>query len=176
MNARKVWDQYRYLARVAGGVLLVDQITKAMVRGFMPLEATWSPWSWLRDYILIVHWKNSGSAFGFLQGGGTALIVLSFIVAGLILFYFPRISIADWSLRLSLCLLMGGILGNLVDRLIFGHVTDFISILSSYYVFNLADISNLFGVIILVIGWLIDEIQRRPDRRAGGTDSRQDTA
>jgi signal peptidase II len=89
-----------------------------------------------------------------LQGFGDIFTVLAIIVAIAILYYFPQVPRQDWLLRLAMCMQFGGALGNLIDRLIQGHVTDFIS-LGAFPVFNVADSSISVGVAILVLGmWL----------------------
>ena len=116
------------------------------------------PWEWLRPYARIVHWYNSGAAFGLFQNGAIVFTVLAIVVAGLILYYFPRTSPHDWTLRLAMGLQLGGALGNLIDRLTrSGQVTDFIS-LGAFPVFNVADASITVGVIVLVLGaWLKEQ-------------------
>lgn len=81
-----------------------------------------------------------------------------FIVAAVgavigILVYYPRFPQGDWLIRLSMGLLMGGALGNLIDRLIFGHVTDFISV-SHFAIINFADIWINIGVGVFIF-WLM---------------------
>jgi len=146
---------YGILLAMAGVVIFLDQWTKALVRNMLPVGGIWMPWDWLRPYARIVHWYNSGAAFGLFQNGGMVFTVLAIIVAGLILYYFPRTSPHDWTLRLAMGLQLGGAIGNLIDRLAMaGQVTDFISI-GTFPVFNVADGSITVGVIVLVLGaWL----------------------
>jgi signal peptidase II len=146
---------YGLLLGVAGVVIFLDQWTKALVRNSLPLGGTWMPWEWLRPYARIVHWYNTGAAFGLFQNGALVFTILAIIVAGLILYYFPRTSPSDWTLRLAMGLQLGGALGNLVDRLTRdGQVTDFISV-GAFPVFNVADASITVGVCVLLLGaWL----------------------
>jgi signal peptidase II len=82
--------------------------------------------------------------------------ILAIIVAGIIIYYFPRVARTDWWLRLALGMQFAGAVGNLIDRLIFAHVTDFISV-GSFPVFNVADSSISVGVVVLVVGaWLTE--------------------
>jgi signal peptidase II len=74
--------------------------------------------------------------------------VLSFIVVGVIIYYYPRVPREDWLIRLAMSLQLGGALGNLIDRLNQGYVTDFISMIN-FPVFNIADASISIGVAIL---------------------------
>ncbi|MFN3307885.1 MAG: signal peptidase II, partial [Anaerolineales bacterium] len=97
-----------------------------------------------------------GAAFGILQGFGGIFMVLAIVVALMIFVYFPQVPRRDWSLRLALGLQLGGALGNLIDRLRQGYVTDFISV-GTFPVFNIADSSISIGVAVLALGiWLKD--------------------
>lgn len=149
------WD-YLYLVVLAALIIFLDQWTKELVRRNLQVGEIWSPWEALTPYIRIVHWKNSGAAFGILQGFGGIFMILAIVVALMIFVYFPQVPRRDWSLRLALGLQLGGALGNLIDRLRQGYVTDFISV-GTFPVFNIADSSISIGVAVLALGiWLKD--------------------
>jgi len=153
---KKYLQDYSLLAVLAGAVVALDQWTKAIVRNALELGQTWMPWEWLAPYVRIVHWKNTGAAFGMGQNLGIVFTVLAFLVVGLIVFYYPQIPHRDWPLRVALGLQLGGALGNLIDRLSQGFVTDFISV-GTFPVFNVADSSISEGVAVLLIGMWIQE-------------------
>ncbi len=141
-------------------VIALDQWTKMLVRVNIPYGEIWSPWDWLTPIARIIYWTNTGAAFGMLQKFGGVFTLLAMIVAVVIIFYFPRIPESDWPLRLALGLQLGGAVGNLIDRLTHGNVTDFISV-GTFPVFNIADASITCGVIILLIGvWWTDRQER----------------
>ncbi len=146
------------LALVAGLVIWLDQWTKTWVRTNLALGESWRPFDWLPSYVRIVHWRNSGAAFGLFQGGGGIFAILAVIVTLMIIFYFPRIQRGDWALRLAMGLQLGGAVGNLLDRLQHNlTVTDFISV-GSFPVFNVADSAITLGVIILFFSiWLTND-------------------
>jgi len=155
----RVWRDYLTLVSVAAVIVALDQWTKWLVRTNLPFQGTWVPagWEWLSPYARIVHWYNSGAAFGMFQSGSGVFTVLAFIVVGAILYFFPRVEASDWPLRLAMGMQLGGALGNLVDRLILGgKVTDFISV-STFPVFNVADASISVGVVVLILGVWIKE-------------------
>lgn len=139
-------------------MIALDQWTKWLVRTNIPFEQAWLPNSllWLMPYARIVHWSNSGAAFGSFQNGNTVFTILAIIVIIAILYYYPRVEADDWALRLAMGLQLGGAAGNLIDRLIAGKVTDFISI-GNFAVFNVADSSISVGVAVLVLGVWIKE-------------------
>ena len=151
---------YGQLILIAGIIITFDQWTKAWVRDNIPFGEIWTPISGLEEYARIVHWKNTGAAFGMFQDLSIIFTVLAFLVSIAIIFYYPRIPREEWPLRVALGLQLGGAIGNLIDRLLFsGHVTDFISVFD-FAVFNIADASISVGVAVLVIGvWIKDRQQ-----------------
>ena len=141
----------------------LDQWTKWLVRVNIPAGGTWLPESleWLSPYARIVHWYNTGAAFGIFKEGGMIFTVLAFIVIGAILYYYPQVERSDWSLRLAMSMQLGGAIGNLIDRLTIGKVTDFISV-GTFPVFNVADASISVGCVVLLVGvWLNETAQKK---------------
>ena len=105
-------------------------------------------------YARVVHWQNTGAAFGIFQDLSIVFTILPFIVSAAIIYYFPQVPRSDWLIRLALSLQLGGALGNLIDRLTIGHVTDFLSV-GNFAVFNVADASISIGTALLILGiWL----------------------
>jgi signal peptidase II len=155
---------YLPLLLFASLIVALDQWTKWLVRTNIPFGGSWVPegWDWLSPYARIVHWYNSGAAFGMFQNGNLVFAVLAFIVIGAIFYYYPLVERTDWTLRLAMGMQVAGAAGNLVDRLTIGKVTDFISV-GTFPVFNMADASITVGVVVLVLGIWIKE---RADARA----------
>jgi len=157
--ARKyVLRAYALLAGLAAFVVLLDQATKNWIRSTLDFGDSWAPWEWLQPYARIVHWRNTGAAFGMGQNLGLVFTLLAVGVIALIIVYYPQIPRRDWPLRVALGLQMGGALGNLIDRLTQGYVTDFVSV-GTFPVFNVADASISIGVVILLAGMWWQERQ-----------------
>jgi len=98
------------------------------------------------------------------QDGNLIFSILAFIVSIAILVVYPRIPREEKVIRITTMMMLAGAVGNLIDRLTVGHVTDFISI-GSFAVFNVADMSITVGVAILILTvWL----QERRERRKAG--------
>jgi signal peptidase II len=150
---RKVFRNYWGIFTIAGLIIALDQWTKWLVRTNIPAGQSWLPDSllWLSPYARIVHWYNRGAAFGIFQEGSMVFTVLAFIVSAAILYYYPQVSSQDWPLRLAMSMQLGGAIGNLIDRLTIGHVTDFISV-GTFPVFNIADSSISVGCVVLLLG------------------------
>jgi signal peptidase II len=151
--------RWLFLIVVAGAVVLVDQLAKAWVLATLALGASVAPLPALDPYLRLTHSLNTGAAFGFLpQAGDVFLIVAAIIIVGLFIFY-PRIGDKAWLTRLGVALVLGGALGNAVDRLIHGAVIDFVhltlpGVISN--VSNFADHAIVLGVIlILADSWFV---------------------
>ena len=159
-----------WLFIVALLIVVLDQLTKWLVVTNIPYGGSWSPWEWLSPYARIVHWSNTGVAFGMLQGMNPVFIGLAILVSGAIIYYYQQIDKKDWLIRLALMMELGGAIGNLIDRIRYGHVIDFISI-GRFPVFNIADSCITVGVVVLLIGVWVQE-KREKARAARPADDK----
>ena len=162
---RNVIQKYWTIGLIALLIVALDQWTKWLVRSNIPAGQSWLPDSlqWLSPYARIVHWYNTGAAFGIFKEGGMVFTVLAFIVIGAILYYYPQVERSDWSLRLAMSMQLGGAIGNLIDRLRIGYVTDFISV-GTFPVFNIADASISLGCVVLLLGvWWNERAQKKKE-------------
>jgi signal peptidase II len=160
---KESWKDYVVLLSISTIIIFFDQWTKFLVRKYIPLGGDWLPNSlvWLHPYARIRYWYNSGAAFGFFQNGNLIFMILAVIVIGMIIYYFPRISRRDWWLRIAMILQISGAAGNLIDRIQFSHVTDFISV-GTFAIFNIADACISVGSVILVLGvWIKERSEKK---------------
>jgi signal peptidase II len=164
----KRFVDYALLFSIAGIVILLDQWTKWLVRANLAIQETWVPWDWLVPYARIVHWKNTGVVFGLFQNIGDVILVLSALVSIVIIYYFPKVPKQEIYLRIALSLQLGGAVGNLIDRISRGYVTDFISV-GKFAVFNVADSSISIGVVVLLVGAWITERRQKGQRQNSET-------
>jgi len=130
---------------VALVVIALDQLTKALVRADVAVGEK----NELLPFLDIGHVHNDGVAFGFLGGGGAIVLVVTFAALALLVGFFARNPTRPL-LWLPTGMLLGGAIGNLIDRIRQGYVTDFIE-LPHWPSFNVADISITCGVVVLVI-------------------------
>lgn len=155
---------YRWLLFVVAAIALgLDQWSKARIIDWLAIGESWRPYagSPILELFAFTHTKNMGAAFGMFQTGGWFFIIVATVVSLFIAFYAPRIPRQQWYVFLALGLTMGGALGNLVDRLRLGWVTDFIHI-GDFAIFNIADSSVVSGVTLLFfIMWREDEERKR---------------
>lgn len=164
---KKYFKAYLFLFLVASIIIGIDQYTKYLVRSNIEMwTGVWAPWDWIIPYARIIHIPNTGVAFGMFQDKSWLFTILASIIAIVIIIYFPQVPESDWSLRLAMGLQFSGAVGNLIDRITIGHVTDFISI-GNFAVFNVADSSITVGVIVLIIGvWIQERNEKRKQNKS----------
>lgn len=151
---------------VAGVLIALDQWTKWLVVQHIPVNTSWLPeWlGWLSPYARFFHIKNSGVSFGMFQDGNTILTIIVLLVVVGILYYVYSMESANVWMWVAAGLYLGGAVGNLIDRLTIGTVTDFVSV-GSFYIFNIADASiNVSVVMLLILLWLEG---RKPSKESG---------
>lgn len=131
-------------------VLCADQGSKAWAIGNIPLGTIYPilppP---LGDWFVLTHIKNSGAAFGLFPQLGLVFTFIALVVSFVIVAYYRSIPEGQWLVRLALGLQLGGAIGNLIDRLRFGAVTDLLYV-RPFPVFNIADASIVAGVGLLM--------------------------
>ena len=125
-------------------VVVLDQVTKALVRGGLELGERHD----LVAGVRLVNVRNSGIAFGFLSGGG-ALLVVGTAIALLALVLFFVTHTGRRLVWLPTGLMIGGAIGNLIDRARDGSVTDFVKF-PYFPAFNVADMAITVGVVALI--------------------------
>lgn len=155
-------------AAVAAGVVAVDQLTKALVRDGLTLGER-------RDLLAgidLVNVRNSGIAFGFLSDGG-AVLVIGTALALLALAFFFATHTGRPLVWLPTGLLLGGAIGNLIDRAVDGSVTDFVKF-PHFPAFNVADTAITFGVLALI--YVLEGPPRRAEAPAAEPAPRADGA
>lgn len=130
--------------------ILIDQLSKIIISTTLVLNKD----LWLIPQIFSFKYiENSGAAWSLFNNKISFLVICSLIALVIIFSYAYKFS-KNWRNNISFGLLIGGILGNLIDRLFLGYVRDFISIKIfsfQYPIFNIADSAIVIGVILLII-------------------------
>jgi len=148
---------YASLFAAALVIVTLDQVTKAWVRRTLPLNEAFMPVDWLKPLVTLRYTQNTGAAFGLLPGFGSVFMGVAVLVSLGIVVYFGRTSMSSPWLCLALSLLLGGTVGNLIDRIRLGFVTDFIDF-GWWPVFNVADSCVVIGTVVLSLFVLFGDI------------------
>ncbi|MFA9557382.1 signal peptidase II [Evansella sp. AB-rgal1] len=132
-------------------IIIIDQFTKWLVVQNMELRESISV---IEGVFHITSHRNAGAAFGILQGQMWLFYIATVIVIGVIVYYIQKHVNGNRWFGISLGLVLGGAIGNFIDRVLFGAVVDFLDVYIfayNYPIFNIADSALVVGVIMLVI-------------------------
>ncbi len=129
------------------GSTAVDYVSKVWVRSTIPLGESRPVIHGLLEFM---HWRNPGAAFGTLRNANLYLAIVSAVCVLAAVFLYPKFRTLGPAFAVSLGLVSGGALGNLLDRVQFGSVTDFLSVSFFPPIFNVADSAIVVGAIIMV--------------------------
>jgi signal peptidase II len=139
------------LGLTASVVLLADQATKAMVAASIDLGERVEV---IGDLVVLWHVRNTGAAFSLFQGGQAFFLVVTVLAFGMLVYFQRTFRGRGPLLHVVLGLVLGGTLGNLVDRVRLGYVTDFISVGVGdlrWPTWNVADASLVTGILAIVV-------------------------
>lgn len=161
---------------LAVGVVIADQLTKLFidanfqVASIHPLPGGSEPTPILGDFVRIAKSYNSGGIFGLFGNSAPVLALSSVAVIALILLYQAREGTGSWLLTIALALLLGGAIGNFIDRVRLGSVVDFVDMGIGdwrFYTFNVADSAISTALLLLILIALFRERLTRQAQHAG---------
>lgn len=142
-------------------VIVVDQITKRVVDSAMQLHQTIE----LIPYFQLTYMRNQGAAFSFLSGAGGwqrwFFIGLAIVASVFIFIWLRKLDTSRRREAVAWALVLGGALGNLIDRILYGYVIDFLDVYVGDWhwpAFNVADSAITLGVVLL----LLDSFKTQP--------------
>ena len=137
--------------------IIVDQLTKFLVVKYMTLGQSISV---IDNFLYITSHRNEGAAWGILQGKMIFFYVVTLVVIGLVILWIRKLDIKKEKLLvIALSLILGGALGNFIDRVMYKHVVDFINKYIFGYVFpifNIADSALCIGVFLMAVDAILD--------------------
>ncbi|CAN5707631.1 signal peptidase II [soil metagenome] len=165
MSERGQRRRWALFGAIAALVVAADQLSKAWV-----VQAFNGPTEILGDLVRINIVRNDGGIFGLFGASATLLGLASAIVIVIILAYQAREGLRNhWLLSVALGLLLGGAVGNLVDRLRLGYVIDFVDMGVGglrWYTFNVADAAISISLVVLIVLALFGDRLSRPELRS----------
>lgn len=167
------WLRNVALALVTGSIVLLDQLTKQQIMQTMRLHESIPI---IPNLFSLTYIRNPGAAFGLLAGSSNAFRMVFFgltsiFALGLLGTILVRMPEQDWVGRVSVAGILGGAIGNLIDRLRFGEVIDFLDVYVEGYhwpAFNVADSAITVGVTFLIIHFAFE---KKPDPARSETSS-----
>jgi signal peptidase II len=142
-------------------VVVIDQITKALIRANLHIYESVPDEGFFR----FTYTTNTGAVFGVFSDQTFIMTIASIVGVGILLFFYHSHSGSgsEKLVRLSLGLLLGGAIGNLIDRIWLGKVTDFLDV-GPWPIFNLADSAIVTGIVILVVVFMFQENKTAKDK------------
>jgi signal peptidase II len=137
-------------------IVVLDQVTKYLVRSHMAL---WDQREIIPGFMNLVHVQNTGAAFGLLNNVDFAykpavMIAIAGLALVAIAAYATQLGFHERAARLGLAFILGGAIGNLLDRALVGHVVDFIDVYWGtvhFWAFNVADAAITVGAVLVIL-------------------------
>lgn len=145
-------------------VVIIDQSSKLSVKYFFEYG---KPHKIIGNFLRLTYIENPGMAFGIEFGGQMFFTVFALMATVIIFVYIVRARSEKLPLRLALALILGGAIGNLIDRFMYGKVIDFIDIglkNNRWPIFNMADSAVTIGMVILITLVLFDRKTNRKEK------------
>lgn len=155
--------KYILLVSLAGLVIVLDQITKLLITGWLEIHQTIQM---IPNFLSLTYVRNTGAAFGLLSRAPESFripffIIIPLIALTIIILIFKKTRETEVLMITSLSLILGGAIGNFIDRVRFGYVVDFVDLhwFNKYHwpAFNVADTAIVIGVALLIFYTLVKE-------------------
>jgi signal peptidase II len=156
-------QQRRWFVPLLFGLLILglDQQTKQLVITYLGPEPLLRSQPLLGELLSLVYWRNTGVAFGLFQDATLLLTLTSILIClGAIFVYSTQLPNLNLIVQISMGLIIGGALGNIIDRVRLGYVVDFIQV-GWWPIFNLADSAITGGTLLLVFYLFLSESQQK---------------
>ncbi|WP_079709381.1 signal peptidase II [Paraliobacillus ryukyuensis] len=155
----------RYYA-IAFVIIVIDQLTKWWVVANMELRESIPV---IENFFYITSHRNTGAAWGILAGRMSFFYIITIIVIIFVAYYIQKFAKDSMLTGISLALILGGAIGNFIDRLFRKEVVDFFDVYIGNYnypIFNIADSSLVVGVILVLIATFMDEKKKKERKQA----------
>ena len=144
---------------VVAGLVIADQLTKAMVRRSIELHESVTV---LPDLAALTRVHNTGAAFGMFNnmdfpGKPVVLTMIATLALAGVVWYAASVPVTDWLARIGVAAILGGAIGNLIDRAATGYVLDYVDLSWRgwhFWAFNVADASISIGVVLMILDLL----------------------
>lgn len=170
-SLRHKWWQSIVFSLIAVSVVVGDQLSKAWIRSNLALGESLPE----GGFFFLTHIRNTGASFGLFQEYSFQLTIVAFVAIGIVFFYAFFITrrypfLKNMVSRAALGSILGGAVGNLIDRLRFGYITDFIGV-GIWPPFNVADSAITVGVVVFAGSLLYLIFGQKPETKGDETAS-----
>lgn len=143
----------------------IDQWTKYLTVQTIPLHETIE---WIPSVVSLTYHRNTGAAWSILEGQMMFFYIITLVVVGIIIYYLHTYGKQDRLFGLSLSLILGGAIGNFIDRLHLQYVVDMIRLeFIDFPIFNIADMALTIGVTLMILYLIIDEYRNYKQKKVG---------
>lgn len=156
-----------FVGLVAGIILVLDQVTKYLVVQNIGMGNAWYPIPAL-EFFRIVGTYNTGTACGYFPQLSIVFTFAPFLILAAVIWFYRSQSKPSWLLSLAIGLIIGGAIGNLIDRLRLGYVVDFVQV-GTFPIFNVADAAVSTAVVLMLLWSLREETHSQTAPNAGET-------
>lgn len=158
MSGTNLLRRILWLLAVIVVIVLLDQLIKRAIVDWIGPGAESQRWELLGNILAFEYLENRGAAFGLFQQGTAVLTVVSIVIIAVALVGLVRAAISSLWLALGISLIIGGAIGNLIDRIVRGFVVDYIAI-GNFWKFNLADAAVSVGAVLtFILLWRADSV------------------
>lgn len=146
-------------------IIALDQATKYWTVQSIPYREVVE---WIPGFISFTHHRNSGAAWSILEGQMLFFYIVTIIIVGVIIYYLHLYGRKDRLFGVALSLILGGAIGNFIDRLLFQYVVDMVRLeFINFPIFNVADIALTVGVGLMIVYLILDEIKNYKQKKVG---------
>lgn len=146
-------------------IIALDQATKYWTVQSIPYREVVE---WIPGFISFTHHRNSGAAWSILEGQMLFFYIITIIIVGVIIYYLHLYGRQDRLFGVALSLILGGAIGNFIDRLLFQYVVDMVRLeFINFPIFNVADMALTVGVGLMIVYLILDEIKNYKQKKVG---------
>lgn len=158
MSGTNLLRRILWLLAVIVVIVLLDQLIKRAIVDWIGPGAEAQRWELVGNILAFEYLENRGAAFGLFQQGTAVLTLVSIVIIAVALVGLVRAAISSLWLALGISLIIGGAIGNLIDRIVRGFVVDYIAI-GNFWKFNLADAAVSVGAVLtFILLWRADSV------------------
>ncbi len=165
-HVKEKWMKMWIIGLIAVLTIIADQVSKQVILHTMTLGESIPV---IAGFLDITSHRNAGAAWGIFQGKMLFFYVVTLFVIGVVIYWLSKLDLKQEKLlAIALALILGGAIGNFIDRIFYQHVIDFIDVMIFGYdfpIFNIADSALTIGVVLMGFDTILTMIQETKEKR-----------